>query len=195
MAVENGLKMKPSLSQSSPSGFPVWCYCSLLRLSSTLFGRYNCSIGTGARDNRRGPDGFLGANIRECRLDSVQYCRSDGDSARPPSERPIYINRRTRLREDASVSLAHLGQLGGRCRRAEESARSPSPARGHSEWGPPGRTQHDKRVVTFLFSETCARPNITVALAARRLHARSADQADHDTQFDAGRNVPRACWS
>lgn len=29
MAVENGLKMKPSLSQSSPSGFPVWCYCSL----------------------------------------------------------------------------------------------------------------------------------------------------------------------
>lgn len=36
-AVENGLKLKPSLSQISPAGFPVWCYCSLLRLSLRLF--------------------------------------------------------------------------------------------------------------------------------------------------------------
>lgn len=149
--------MKPSLSQSSPTGFPVWCYCSPAAC------RRGCLRGTTARSGQApettdgAPMGFLGGNIRECRLDSVQHCRSDGDSARPPSERPI--NRRTRLKGDASVSLAHLGQFGGRCRAGggvlqDRQAPPVATPNGARQAAP----TDDKRVVTFLFSETSRPP-------------------------------------
>lgn len=101
------------------------------------------------------------------------------------------INRRTRLRGDASVSLTPRPVTVGGAARAEESCEIAKPRPWATPNGARQPAQHDMRVVTFLFSENVARLNITVALAARRLHAPSADhgRSEHSIRRRSKRTV------
>lgn len=179
MAVEIGLRREtkpfPELTDRLPGMVLLQCW---LRLSLRLF------RGTTARSGQA-PETTDGALIsfeqhsRRAGQSSVCcHCRSDGDSARPPSERPI--NRRTRpsFRGRCLGIAQRLGQIcravqaggGATCKIAKPR---PYPLRMGSHQG---RQQHDKSGCDVFILRCVGGPNITVALAAGRLHARPADK-------------------